>query len=105
MANRKPPLYKPYGGTNPNANWNTTQGPAGGRKEIPYKFNTATGQMMPQSFEEAGMPPEAYGIQGPTPFERNMPRFDTANFDSRLFSQVTCRLIFPEILLLTIFLS
>ena len=81
MANRKPPLYKPYGGTNPNANFNTTQGPAGGRKEIPYKFNTATGQMVPQSFEEAGMPPEAYGIQGPTPFERNRPRFDTANFD------------------------
>jgi len=78
MANRKPPLYKPYGRPSPTANFNTATGQ---RKQLPSKFNTATGQLMPQSFEEAGMPPEAYGMQGPTPFERNMPRFDTANFD------------------------
>tara|TARA_Y100000004_G_C8915190_1_gene412757 strand:- start:527 stop:1132 length:606 start_codon:yes stop_codon:yes gene_type:complete len=78
MANRKPPLYKPYGRPSPTSSWNTATGQ---RKQLPSKFNTATGEMMPQSFEEAGMQPEAYGIQGPTPFERNMPRFDTANFD------------------------
>ena len=62
-----------------NAVYNTTQGPLGGKKDLPYTY--VDGKMVPQTFEEAGVSPDAFGRQGPTLYESNRPTFDTANFD------------------------
>ena len=64
---------------NQQSTWNTTQGPEGGQRVLPGKFNTATGEPGPATYAETGTKRDDF-IPRASAYERNQ-GIDPATFD------------------------
>ena len=64
---------------NKQSTWNTTQGPEGGQRVLPGKFNTATGEPGPATYAETGTKRDDF-IPRASAYERNQ-GIDPATFD------------------------